>query len=163
MFTFAFGLCFRLGSRSPTSVRGLCFRLVPSLLFRGGLSRDFVSWLVACLRCSVCRAPSLLGLSCVPAFIDGCLRFRLLLWFSAFAFVFDPCFRCSCPPRSFIALWSRACLRFSACALLRAFVPCFGPLCLASGLCALLRAFVPCFGPFCLASGLCALLRAFVP
>ena len=81
--TFAFGLCFRLGSRSPAS------RTLFSARAREGLSRDFVSWLVACLRCSVCHVPSLLGLSrAFVARLVACPCFhRRLPSFSAFAFV----------------------------------------------------------------------------
>ena len=87
-----------------------------------GLSRAFVARFVTCLRCSVCHVPSLLGLSRVPAFIGGCLRFRLLPsllvlsrafvsarrvpLFSALAFVLGfglPSFSASAFPRS--RLW----------------------------------------------------------
>ena len=94
-----------------------CTRVVVYLRFRFVFS---LLGLVACLRCSVCHVPSLLGLSRVPAFIGGCLRF------SAFAFVarFVACLRFPSSSASVLGFGFRSQLRHSF--LASAFVPGFG-------------------------------------
>jgi hypothetical protein len=129
LFVPSLSVCGFVSARTlrPQFAVPFCFRLVPSLVFRGGLSRAFVARLVVgpCFR----HLPSFSAFGFVLGFafvISFCICFRLVLLLSV------ACLRCSCPlrvfPRFGLCPCSRLVSLLSACAF--AFGLCLCGLCL---------------------------------